>query len=118
MEHLLNQALDTSSRLHHTSRQIKTSTLQKVYEQVRAATQTETDGWRLTSRCVRCCGISPIPCDWARWVRRHALCAGSTLEESLYEEGRRDGRTITVSQLRTWIDEAKADGVAATPRIW
>ena len=112
MEHLLNQALEHEfPAAPHFEAEIKTSTLQKVYEQVRAATQTEDGRVAIDKPCVRCCGISPILATGRDGVRRHARCAGSTLEESLYEKAAETGRTIDVSQLRTWMDEPKPMGL-------
>ena len=119
MEHLLNQALAHEfPAAPHFEAEIKTSNLQKVYEQVRAATQAE-DGRVAIDKPLRPLlrhianlalgemGTTPRTLCWA------------TLEDPLYEKAAETGGPITVSQLRTWIDEPKPMGLPReAERIW
>jgi hypothetical protein len=113
MEHLLSQALEHEfPAAPHFEAEIKTSTLQKVYEQVRAATQTE-DGRVAIDRPLRPLLrhiANPLQLGEMGYDATHFVL-GQHWKNHFTRKAAETGRTIDVSQLRTWMDEPKPMGL-------
>jgi hypothetical protein len=113
MEHLLSQALEHDfPAAPHFEAEIKTSTLQKVYEQVRAATQTE-DGRVAIDRPLRPLLrhiANPLQLGEMGYDATHFVL-GQHWKNHFTRKAAETGRTIDVSQLRIWMDEPKPMGL-------
>ena len=113
MEHLLSQALEHEfPAAPHFEAEIKTSTLQKVYEQVRAATQTE-DGRVAIDKPLRPLLrhiANPLQLGEMGYDATHFVL-GQHWKNHFTRKAAETGGTIDVSQLRTWMDEPKPMGL-------
>src|SRR5574341_1092391 len=113
MEHLLSQALEHEfPAAPHFEAEIKTSNLQKVYEQVRAATQTE-DGRVAIDKPLRPLLrhiANPLQLGEMGHDATHFVL-GQHWKNHFTRKAAETGRTIDLSQLRTWIDEPKPMGL-------
>jgi hypothetical protein len=113
MEHLLSQALEHEfPAAPHFEAEIKTSNLQKVYEQVRAATQTE-DGRVAIDKPLRPLLrhiANPLRLGEMGYDATHFVL-GQHWKNHFTRKAAETGSTIDVSQLRTWIDEPKPMGL-------
>ena len=113
MEHLLSQALEHEfPAAPHFEAEIKTSNIQKVYEQVRAAAQTE-DGRVAIDKPLR-----PLLRHIANPLRLGEMGADAThfvlgqhWKNHLTRKAAETGGTIDVSQLRTWMNEPRPMGL-------
>jgi hypothetical protein len=113
MEHLLNQTLAHEfPAAPHFEAEIKTSNLQKVYEQVRAATQVE-DGRVAIDKPLRPLLrhiANPLRLGEMGYDATHFVL-GQDWKNHFTRKAAETGSPITVSQLRTWIDEPKPMGL-------
>src|SRR2546426_4106376 len=113
MEHLVSQALEHEfPAAPPFEAEIKTSNLQKVYEQVRAATQTE-DGRVAIDKPLRPLLrhiANPLRLGEMGYDATHFVL-GQHWKNHFTKKAAETGRTIDVSQLRTWIDEPKPMGL-------
>jgi hypothetical protein len=113
MEHLLSQALEHEfPAAPPFEAEVKTSNLQKVYEQVRAATQTE-DGRVAIDKPLRPLLrhiANPLRLGEMGYDATHFVL-GQHWKNHFTKKAAETGRTIDVSQLRTWIDEPKPMGL-------
>jgi hypothetical protein len=113
MEHLLSQALEHEfPAAPYFEAEIKTSNLQKVYEQVRAATQVE-DGRVAIDKPLRPLLrhiANPLQLGEMGYDATHFVL-GQHWRTHFTRKAAEVGSPITVSQLRTWIDEPKAMGL-------
>jgi hypothetical protein len=113
MTHLVSQALEHEfPAAPHFEAEIKTSNVQKVYEQARAATQTE-DGRVAIDKPLR-----PLLRHIANPLRLGEMgpdathfVLGQHWKTHFTRKAAETGSPITVSQLRTWIDEPKPMGL-------
>lgn len=113
MSHLLSQALAHEfPAAPHFEAEIKTSNLRKVYEQVGAATQTE-DGRIAIDKPLRPLLrhiANPLQLGEMGHDATHFVL-GQHWKNHLTRKAAETGSSITVSQLRTWIDEPKPMGL-------
>src|SRR5256712_2632778 len=113
MEHLVSQALEHEfPAAPPFEAEIKTSNLQKVYEQVRAATQTE-DGRVAIDKPLRPLLrhiANPLRLGEMGYDATHFVL-GQHWKNHFTKKAAETGRTIDVSELRTWIDEPKPMGL-------
>ena len=113
MQHLLSQALEHEfPAAPHFEAEIKTSNIQKIYEQVRAAAQTE-DGRVAIDRPLR-----PLLRHIANPLHLGEMGADAThfvlgqhWKNHLARKAAETGGTIDVSQLRTWLNEPRPMGL-------
>ena len=114
MEHLLSQALEHEfPAAPQFEAEVKTSNLQKVYEQVQAATQTDgrTGGDRQDAASAAA-AYRQSAAAGRDGVRRHALRAWPALEEPLHPEGRRDRQHDDRRSAADMDRRPQADGAA------
>ena len=113
MEHLLSQALEHEfPAAPYFEAEIKTSNVQKVYEQVRAATQTE-DGRVAIDKPLRPLLrhiANPLQLGEMGYDATHFLL-GQHWKNHFTKKAAETGSTIDVSQLRIWMDEPKPMGL-------
>ena len=113
MEHLLSQALEHEfPAAPHFEAEIKTSNVQKVYEQVRAAIQTE-DGRVAIDKPLRPLLrhiAHPLQLGEMGYDATHFVL-GQHWKNHLTRKAAEKGGAIDASQLRTWLDEPKPMGL-------